>query len=165
MTEHALKRELAKWDWLKAKLADENFDAVELVTIIQSETDIEECLLEIAESALEDEHYIEANKVRMKELQERSSRLENRAEKKRRILAATMQNLQLDSVKGSNATLSLRKGGRELIVTDEAQIPEGYFVPQPSKLDRRKLRDDLEQGFVAGAQLSNGSVSCSIRTK
>ncbi len=165
MTEHALKHELAKWDWLKEKLGAEEFDAVTLVEIIQSETDIEECLLEIAESAIEDEHSIDAIKARIHALQERGSRLQNRAEKKRRVIAATMQNLQLPKVTGPNVTLSMRAGGRELVIMDEKQIPPEYFVPQPPKLDRRLLKEALESGFVAGAQLSNGGSSVTIRTK
>lgn len=160
-----LSAELAKWDWLKEKLGAEDFDAVTLIEIIQSETDIEECLLEIAESAIEDEHSITAIKARMHELQERASRLQNRADKKRRIVSATMQNLQIKNVTGPNATISLRAGGRELVIMDEKQIPPEYFVPQPPKLDRRLLKESLESGPVAGAQLGNGGVSATIRVK
>lgn len=136
-----------------------------MLTILEGETEVQECLLEIAESAVEDEHSVDAIKTRIKELQERAGRLEMRAEKKRRVIFATMQTLDLPKIEGPNATLSLRKGGRELIVMDESEIPEQYFIPQPAKLDKRKLRDDLEQGFVAGAQLNNGAGSVSIRTR
>ena len=165
MNEQALKYELAKWEWMKPHLEDENFDAVAMMSALESETNITECLLEIAESAIADEHSVEAIQSRIKELQERASRLTNRAEKKRRVISATMQNLEIPKIEGPNATLSMRKGGRELIIMDEALIPCGYFVPQPEKLDRRKLKEDLETMTVPGAQLNNGASSVTIRTK
>ena len=108
---------------------------------------------------------VTAIKARMHELQERASRLQNRADKKRRIVSATMQNLQIKNVTGPNATISLRAGGRELVIMDEKQIPPEYFVPQPPKLDRRLLKEVLESGPVPGAQLGNGGVSATIRTR
>jgi len=160
-----LSAELEKWAWLKARLEAESFDAVSLVEAMQSETDVEECLLEIAESALQDEHSISAIKARIKELQERANRIDERAEKKRRVVTATMQNLQLEKIDGANLTLSLRNGGRGVIVTDPTKIPKQYFNDADPKLDKRRLRDALELGPVAGAQLPNGGKSVTILTR
>lgn len=164
-TQVKLSAELEKWAWLKNRLEAESFDAVTLVEAMQSETDVEECLLEIAESAIQDEHFADACKLRVKELQERASRLTERAEKKRRVVTATMQNLQLEKIEGANATLGLRTGGRGVIVTDPTKIPKQYFNDADPKLDKRRLRDALEAGPVEGAQLPNGGKSVTILVK
>jgi hypothetical protein len=101
----------------------------------------------------------------MKELQERASRLSERAEKKRRVVTATMQNLQLEKIDGPNLTLSLRNGGRGVIVTDAAKIPKQFFNDAEPKLDKRRLREALELGKVDGAQLPNGGKSVTILVK
>ena len=162
-----LSAELEKWGWLKAKLGAENFDAVTLLEIIQSETDIEECLLEIGESAIQDEHSVEAIKLRIKELQERGNRIAERAEKKRRIITATMQNLQMDKpIDGPTLTLSPRAGGRGVIVTDQTKIPKEYFNDADPKLDKRRLRDALDSGLkIAGAELPNGGMTTALLVK
>jgi hypothetical protein len=164
-TQVKLSAELEKWAWLKNRLEAESFDAVTLVEVMQSETDVEECLLEISESAIQDEHSVDAIKARMKELQERASRLSERAEKKRRVVTATMQNLQLEKIDGPNLTLSLRNGGRGVIVTDAAKIPKQFFNDAEPKLDKRRLREALELGKVDGAQLPNGGKSVTILVK
>jgi hypothetical protein len=161
-----LSAELEKWAWLKRSLEAESFDAVKLVEVMQSETDVEECLLEIAESALQDEYFVDAIRLRVKELQERASRLGERAEKKRRVVTATMQNLQLEKVEGPNMTLGLRDGGRGVIVADPTKIPKQYFNDADPKLDKRRLRDALESGEkIEGAQLPNGGKSVTITVR
>ena len=50
-TQVKLSAELEKLAWLKAKLGADEFDAVDLICILESETDLKEILLEIAESA------------------------------------------------------------------------------------------------------------------
>ncbi len=163
--QYKLSNELEKWAWLRKKLGADDFDAVTLVEIIQSETDIEECLLEIGESAVEDEHSVEALKARIKELTARGNRIGERAEKKRRIISSTMQNLQLEKVDGPNMTLSLREGGRGVIVTDQTKIPKEYFNDPEPKLDKKRLREALEAGPVEGAQIPNGGKSVTILVK
>lgn len=166
MNAHAkLSVELAKWDWLKPHLQAEQFDAVALMSALESETDLKECLVEIAESALEDKMTAEVIRQRIKQLQERCSRIETREEKKRRVIAAAMQHADVQSITGEALTLSMRRGGRDLVVMDAEKIPAEYYTPQPPKLDKRKLRDALDQGAqVDGAQLDNGSYSVTIRT-
>jgi hypothetical protein len=166
-----LSAELAKWDWLKEKLGAENFDAVDLVCILESETNLAEILLEIAESALEDEGAAEVCKARMKSLQERASRLDKRAEKKRMVIGATMRNACITEkpIHGPTITLSFRKGSRDVIVMDQAKLPKQYMriIPEEERVDMKSLRTALENGEpVEGAQLANDYQSgCVIRVK
>lgn len=163
-----LSAELEKWGWLRPRLEADDFDAVSLMSALESETNIKECLLEIAESAIEDEHSVQAVKARIKELQERASRLAERAEKKRRIVTGTMQNLEInDPIQGPTLTLSLRAGSRGVIVTDLAKIPKEYFDDADPKLNKRRLFAAMDGGAkVDGAELPNmGSKSVAILVK
>jgi hypothetical protein len=170
-TQVKLSAELRKWAWLKEKLGAETFDAVDLLCVLESETDIAEILLEIAESALEDEGSAEVCKARIKTLQERASRLDKRAEKKRAVIGAAMRNACITEkpIHGPTITLSFRKGSRDVIVMDQAKLPKDYLriIPEEERIDMKSLRAALENGTaIEGAQLANDyQSSCIIRVK
>ncbi|MDH3582079.1 MAG: siphovirus Gp157 family protein, partial [Hyphomicrobiales bacterium] len=53
-------------------------------------------------------------------------------------------------------TASARAGTVSIIITSEDQIPEAFWVPQPSKLDRQALLSALKNGqLINGAELKN----------
>ena len=53
-----------------------------------------------------------------------------------------------------------------VVVVNEAEIPEPYWIPQPPKLDRKGVLDALRTGtHVPGAAFTNAKVSIAIRTK
>lgn len=170
-TQVKLSQELEKWAWLRAKLEAESFDATNLMLVLESETELPEILTEIAESALEDEGHAEVCKARAKALQERASRLEKRAEKKRLVIGRTMQHACITDkpINAPTMTLSFRKGSRDVIVTDEKKLPSKYkrIIPEEERIDMKYLRSMLENGEkVEGAQLANDyTVSCTIRVK
>lgn len=163
-----LSDELNRWGWMKPHLEAEEFDAVALMSALESETNVLECLLKIGEAAVEAEGLAAAARARAKEIGERAVRLETRGEKLRRVIVATMQNLQMDKpIVGPTITLSKRLRGRDLIVTDVTKIPQEYFDDTQPKLNKRRLRDAMaDQGIqVEGAQLDNGGYSVAILTK
>lgn len=164
-TQVKLSAELEKWSWLRHHLEAENFDAVALMSALESETEIPECLLEIAEEALALEALAVAARARAKQVQERAARMEDKAERLRRIVSATMINAQIDKpIQGPSMTLSLRKGQRDLVIMDQSKIPAEFYDDAAPKLNKRRLRDALDMGReVEGAQLGNGGQSVSIR--
>ena len=63
-------------------------------------------------------------------------------------------------------TVSLRVAPPGVVVTNEDEIPEWFWIPQEPKLDRKRILDCLKAGTaVMGASLSNTRVCLSIRTK
>lgn len=154
-----LSAELQKWAWMKPHLEAEEFDPVAMLSALESETNVPECLLELAEAAVEAEALAEQARARAKQIQERAYRLEWRGEKLRAVIASTMRNLQMDKpIVGPTLTVSTREGGRGLIVTDVTKIPKKYFDDADPKLNKRRLRDDLVFGEqVEGATLDNGA--------
>lgn len=159
-----LSVELQRWGWMKPHLEAESFDAVAMMSALESETNIPECLLELAEAALEAEGLAEAARARAKEIKERASRLETRGEKLRAVIASTMGRLGMDKpIVGPALTVSTREGGRGVIITDATKIPKKYFDDADPKLNKRRLRDDLVFGEqVEGATLDNGSARSAV---
>ncbi len=77
-----------------------------------------------------------------------------------------MERAEIPRLREADFTLSLRATPASLLVDDEAQIPDHYFVPQPPKLDRRALLDALKSGTsIPGASLSEPGRSLTVRTK
>ena len=77
-----------------------------------------------------------------------------------------MGKAELRKVTEPDFTLSLRDVPRGLSVSDEAEIPKTYWLPQPAKLDRQAVLRDLRGDVVIpGAALNNGGKTISVRTQ
>jgi hypothetical protein len=68
-------------------------------------------------------------------------------------LSAAMQQFGIERLVDPYITMSFRKS-EAVEVTDETMIPETYLEPQPSKIDKLKIKDALKKGVaVPGAEL------------
>ena len=143
-----------------------NTDEETLTDTIEGLTRLDEVLAEVVRSTLHDEALAEALKARISGMRARLDRLEAGAETKRAAIAAAMSDAQMRIFTMPEATVSLRDLPPKLVVTDEDAIPEAYWKPQPSKLDRRELTDALKAGAsLPGAVLGNGGVTLAVRVK
>jgi hypothetical protein len=117
-------------------------------------------LATILRSQLDDLALAAALRSRLAEMQERLSRIEGRAEKKRTLVASVMERADLRKLTDPEFTASLRATPPPLIVTVESDIPSTYWKPQAPKLDRGSLLAALKAGqCVPGAALGNGGVT------
>ena len=99
-------------------------------------------------------------------MQERLSRIEHRADKKRELVTSVMERADIKKLAEPDFTASLRASPPAVVVTDEGQIPQAYWKPQPPKLDRQGISTALKSGVaVPGALLSNPEMVLSVRTK
>jgi hypothetical protein len=99
-------------------------------------------------------------------MQERLSRIEHRAEKKRELVTSVMERADIKKLAEPDFTASLRASPPAVVVTDEGQIPQAYWKPQPPKLDRQGISVALKSGgTVPGALLNNPEMVLSVRTK
>jgi hypothetical protein len=102
----------------------------------------------------------------MSDMQDRLARIEQRAEKKRALVTLVMVRAGIPKLAEPDFTASIRAVPPGLVVQDERTIPEGFWKPQPAKLDRRSLLAALNAGgTVPGAALGNGGSTLSVRTK
>lgn len=96
---------------------------------------------------------IEAEEAALKaeedRLANRRRSLENKRVSMKGYLETQLQLAGLDKIKGSIFTIALQNNPPSVSIQDDAVIPETYYIPQPAKLDKKALMDDLK----AGAQM------------
>ena len=129
-------------------------------------TDLTEMLAAPVRSYLDDKAVVSGLKGRLVEMQERLSRLDARASRKRDLVTRTMEEADVRQLLEPDFTASLRVNPPSLVIVDEVIIPENFWVPQPPKLDRQRLRRSMCGGQrVPGTELGNASVGLAVRTK
>jgi hypothetical protein len=168
MATHPIHNQLILHKHFREKLRAQFPDADDetLADTLEGLTDLSDLLAEVIRSALEDEAFCDALKVRMREMRERTQRLAARAEKKRLLVGETMAQADLKRLTLPDLTLSLRSGTPSLVVTDEDVIPSMFWKAQPPKLDRQGLSQALKAGeSIPGAMLGNPEPSLSVRSK
>ena len=163
-----LSRELTHHQYLRERLEADFPDADEecLRDTLEGMTNLTEMLAEVLRSCLEDQSLASALKARMADMQDRLSRFEERARKKRELVCTVMEDADLKRLVEPDFTVSLRSARAPLVIIDEEAIPGDYWKPQPAKLDRMGLISALGAGRdITGAVLGNPPMTISVRTK
>lgn len=163
-----LRFEIHRYGVLRQKLL-EAFPEADDETIrdtLEGITTLNELVAEIIRSALIDEGLQKGLRSRMDDMKERLSRLEHRGDKKRQLALEAMSEVGLTKLEQPDFTVSVRAGPPSLVVVAENDIPNDYWVPQPAKLNRQALLNQLKTGAeITGVQLSNPKSILSVRTK
>ncbi|MFN0602674.1 siphovirus Gp157 family protein [Facklamia hominis] len=81
----------------------------------------------------------------VKRLQQKKKALSNNVDNFKGYLKDVMTYSGKEKVKTPLFTVWVQNNPQSLKVIDESKIPESYFIPQPSKLDRRKLLSDIKK--------------------
>ncbi len=163
-----LSRELTHHQYLRERLEAAFPDADEetLMDTLEGMTSLTDSLAELLRSSQEDQSLASALRSRMADMQERYSRVEERARKKRELVCTVMEEAELKKLTEPDFTVSLRPSRAPLMIIDEEAIPGDYWKPQPAKLDRMGLISALSNGRdIAGAVLGNPPMTIAVRTK
>lgn len=129
-------------------------------------SDLNQLIAELVRSSLADSDMIEALRIRVDAMRSRQARLEQRKDKKREAARAAMEAAGLMKLVEPDCTIALRESARAAVIADETLIPEWFWVPQPSKLDKAAVFAALKGGTaVTGAELSDRRLILNIRTK
>ena len=148
---------------IRAEVTD--IDEQTLGDTVEGLTDLHEILAAIVRSTLVDEALAEGLRRRVKEMQERLARFEERALKQRGIARDVMVEADIKKITAPDFTVSIRSGSPHLSVTDEAVIPIDYWRQQAPKLDRHAVLGALKRGTqIPGAELSNAQPVLSVRS-
>jgi hypothetical protein len=151
-------------DQLKREFPDADDET--LKDSVEGLSKLPEILASILRSHLDDLTFLAALRTRILDMQERFARIEYRAGKKRALVASVMERAGMKKLTEPDFTASLREVAPGLVVIEEGKIPEGFWKPQPPKLDRKALLSALKAGqVVAGAALGNGSTTLAVRTR
>jgi hypothetical protein len=163
-----LQHSLAEHEYLRQRLKAEFPDADEetLRDTLEGLSSLPEMLACVLRSYLDDIALAAALGIRINDMQERISRFEQRAEKKRALITSVMERADLKKLAEPDFTVSFRTTAPSLVITAEVEIPQDFWKPQPPKLDRQGLTAALRGGrSVPGAVLSNGQATISVRTR
>ncbi len=165
---HSILRQLCLRQHLRERLEAAFPDADEetLRDTLEGMTSLTDSLAELLRSSQEDQTFASALRSRMADMQERCSRFEERARKKRELVCTVMEEADLKKLTEPDFTVSLRPARAPLMIIDEAAIPGDYWKPQPATLDRMGLISALSNGRdIPGAVLGNPPMTISVRTK
>jgi hypothetical protein len=168
MNSHSLTHELSSHLVFRERLREAFPDVDDecLQDTLEGLTNLSEMLAEVLRSLLADEDFVGALKKRIGEMQARSTRLAERARKKRELVSQVMAEAEIKRLVEADFTVSLRASRAPLVVVDEELIPEAFWRPQAPKLDRQALTAVLSAGQgVEGAILGNPPMTITVRTK
>lgn len=160
------RKELSRWDELRHQLEGIDADPEELFDTLDGETELTDALLMIAEEISERETMSAAIQMRIKDLQERKSRVDNSADTLRQIILVTMSRADITKIKGDLCTLSIGNTKPKAEIVEEALIPAKFWKPQEPKLDKTAINNAMNDGEdIPGVQKSNGGINMIIRRK
>jgi hypothetical protein len=120
-------------DQLRALTAD---DPDFFIDVLEGETNLLELIAALDASIVYDEILVDGAKTALDKLQARKRTAENRIELKRRLLAHTLHQIGLKTLRTPTATLSLAEASLKAIVGAPEEIPARWWKPQPPKLDQ-----------------------------
>jgi len=166
--DHPLLHELVHHQYLREQLVAQFPDADEgaLLDTLEGMTDLHEMLAALVRSRLDDLALGAALRARIADMQERLTRIEQRGDRKKEVITSVMERAEIKKITEPDFTLSLRPTSPPLVVVEEDKIPDEFWKPQAPKLDRAGLIAALKAGRdVPGAELGNGGVTISVRTK
>lgn len=173
--EFALRRQTEAARELLASLrADGAAEDAEIVaSAVEGETDLHEAI-EAALAEIDECEVIEVGaKAKAAEFAGRASSASARAERVRAMIERALLEIEAsEPLRLPGATVSLSKRPRQVVVTDESQVPSRFFVEQERpapKLDKKALAAAIaalpDGQTIPGATLDNGSVSLLVRRK
>jgi hypothetical protein len=150
----------------RIRAQDPQLDEQILADTVEGLTDLHEIVMAVIRAALSDEALVLGLKCRISDMQDRLTRLQDRASKRRQIAKDVMVELDLKKITAPDFTASIRPGIASLMVIDESAVPSIYWEPREPRLNRQGLVADLKQGAeVAGVSLSNPEPVLSVRTR
>jgi hypothetical protein len=131
--------------------------------MLEAETDTKALFSQIVSRMIEADTAITGLQAYEKRFKERRARMEHRVEKLRELGFKIMEAADIRKVELPEATLSIRNGVPNVIVTDEVLLPDQYVKIERTP-KKSEIKDALKAGKqVPGAELTNGAPSLSIR--
>lgn len=91
---------------------------------------------------------LSANNLKEEERRFKDRRLaiENNIKNLKDYLQENMESLGRDKIKSDLFTINIQNNPPSLLVEDEKEIPDAYWIEQPKKLNKRQLLNDLKSG-------------------
>ena len=150
----------------RIKAREPDIDEQTLADTVEGLTELPDIIEAIIRSALVDEALSKGLRCRIAEMQDRLSRLQDRASKRRQIAKDVMVDLDLKKINAPDFTASVRPGLPALLILNEEDVPPTYWQPSEPHLNRQELARDLKHGVeITGATLSEPAPILSVRVR
>ncbi|HEY8033913.1 MAG TPA: siphovirus Gp157 family protein [Methylocella sp.] len=107
--------------------------------LLEGETNLLELIAALDATILADEILVDGAKTTLDKLQARKRSAENRIELKRRLLAHTLQQIGLKTLRTPTSTLTIAEASLKAIAVAPEDIPARWWKPQAPKLDQDGL--------------------------
>lgn len=159
--------EIRVYEEIKGRLLadDPDLDEQTLLDTLEGATTLIDRIVGICRVSREAGAHAEVCDKIMDDLKARKKRHEDRAARLRSIALWAMQEAGIQKIPAPDMSISISKGRTSVVITDVNALPLGFaeFEPKP---DKTKIKEALEAGnAIAGAELSNGQPTLSIRTR
>lgn len=136
------------------EMADELDDGTLKDTLDSIEEVFDEKVENIAKSIKEIEGQADMVKAEKDRLTKREKTMRNNAKSMKIYIQEQMEAIGKRKVQGELLTVAIQKNAPSVRIESEQYIPEGFYVPQPLKLDKTQLKDELKNGLeIAGVEL------------
>lgn len=135
--------------------------------LVESETNLREAIeLALLANAEDAAHVVGLTEI-IASFHARAARKTARIERRKGAILAAMEIVGLRKLELAAATLSVGKGRRKVIITDEELIPDEFMREWVSRSpDKEAIKDALmAKRPVPGAELSNTMPSLTVRTR
>ena len=162
-----LELEMAKHVEIKRRLLDlyPDIDENTLADTLEGATDLNEILVVVARSILDDEAMAKALKERIDAMRQRYTRFEERVVSKRQMVLDVMQSCALPKIMQPDFTASLRKAPPSVEIDNETALPCMFPVEQAPKPDKRAILAAISNGQdVPGARLAPARTTLALRS-
>lgn len=145
---------LKLWDMVE----NEEVDLQMVEDTLQS---VEGDIQDKAESMVKILKSVDANVKGLKDEEERLNKkrksFENKYESIKKYLEYNLITMGIDKLQTSIATVSIANNPPSVDIFNEELVPDVYKIPQPAKIDRKSILEDLKLGVVVdGAGIKQG---------
>jgi hypothetical protein len=158
-----VSREIQIAGQVKAHIAALTDDSQTIRDTLEGETDLEGLIRKVTLAVGEAEAHVASLRDLISQYGQRREQIEAQIEALRNLIVKAMELGEWKTLKLDVATLSVRPVAPKLQITDETQIPPGFWRTPDPQIDCKSLLETLKKGPVPGASLSNGGVTVSIR--
>ena len=140
-------------------------DEQALLDTLEGESDLNEQIILLIRSTVEDEASVEALKAIMARMSDRCKRIADRAKAKRSMVAETMAETGVKKITAPDFTISQTYAKQSVVVSEVADLPSWAIRTKTiTEPDKDAIRIALAQGPVPGASFSNAYPTITVRT-
>jgi hypothetical protein len=131
-------------------------DADFLVDSLEGETNVLELIDKLYAASLDDDIIIEGSKAVLEKIEERVRRAKARKERRRTLIANTLNNLGLKKHKSSHGvTMTISPQPIKAIVLEEAEVPTRFFRRPDPVIDQAALTKYVREREKLLAEIGN----------